>query len=72
MWTLTLVIFVAAGTSTGGVSASSAFLDFPTEAKCRAAADGLAASDQISPNRGNHPNISPSATYKIIGHCVER
>jgi hypothetical protein len=34
MWTLILVIFVAAGTSTGGVSASSAFLDFPTEAKC--------------------------------------
>jgi hypothetical protein len=72
MWTLILVVFVAAGTSTGGVSASAAFLNFPTEAKCRAAADALAASDQISPNRGSHPNISPSPTYKIIGHCVER
>jgi hypothetical protein len=37
--------FIATGTSTNEVSASSAFLDFPTEAKCRAAEDELAASD---------------------------
>jgi hypothetical protein len=72
MWTLVLVVFVASGTSTGGVSASTAFLDFPTEAKCHAAADALTGSDQVSPTRGNHPNISPSALYKIVGSCAER
>jgi hypothetical protein len=73
MWTLVLVVFVVSGASTGGVGASTAFLDFPSEAKCQAAAHALDAVDQLSPpNRGNYPKISPSATYKIIGHCVER
>jgi len=35
-------------------------------AKCRAAADVLAGADQINLSRGNHPNISPSATYRIV------
>jgi hypothetical protein len=73
MWTLVLVVFVVSGASTGGVAASTAFLDFPSEAKCHAAADALDAADQLAPpNRGSHPNISPSASYKIVGHCVER
>ena len=72
MWTLILVTFVVSGTSTGGVGTTTAFLDFPSEAKCRAAADVLAGADQINLSRGNHPNISPSATYRIVARCVER
>jgi hypothetical protein len=72
MWTLILVTFVVSGISTGGVGATTAFLDFPSEAKCQAAAGALAGADQINPSRGNHPNISPSATYRIIARCVER
>jgi hypothetical protein len=72
MWTLILVTFVVSGISTGGVGTTTAFLDFPSEAKCQAAAGALAGADQINPSRGNHPNISPSATYRIIARCVER
>ena len=72
MWTLILVTFVVSGTSTGGVGTTTAFLDFPSEAKCRAAADVLAGADQINASRGNHPNISPSASYRIVARCVER
>jgi hypothetical protein len=43
MWTLILVTFVVSGTSTGGVGTTTAFLDFPSEIKCRAAADALVA-----------------------------
>ena len=60
------------GISTGGVGTTTAFLDFPSEAKCQAAVAALAGADQINPSRGNHPNISPSATYRIIARCVER
>jgi hypothetical protein len=45
---------------------------FPSEAKCQAAADDLAGADQINFSRGNRPNISPSAIYRIVAHCVER
>jgi len=54
------------GISTGGVGTTTAFLDFPSEAKCQAAVAALAGADQINPSRGNHPNISPSATYRIL------
>jgi hypothetical protein len=47
MWTLILVTFVVSGTSTGGVGTTTAFLDFPSEAKCQAASDALAGTDQI-------------------------
>jgi hypothetical protein len=66
MWTLILVTFVVSGISTGGVGTTTAFLDFPSDAKCQAAADALAGADQINTSRGNRPNISPSATYRII------
>jgi hypothetical protein len=65
MWTLKLVTFVVSGTSTGGVGTTTAFLDFPSEAKCRAAADVLAGADRINASRGNHPNISPSRDHKV-------
>lgn len=48
MWTLMLVIFVASGASTGGVGATTTFLDFPDEAKCRTAADAIAGADQMA------------------------
>ena len=44
--TLILVTFVVSGTSTGGVGTTTAFLDFPSEAKYRAAADVLAGARQ--------------------------
>jgi hypothetical protein len=73
MWTLVLVTFVVSGASTGGVGTSTAFLDFPNEEKCRAAMDAVAGTNQLALERpGPHPNISPSAIYRIVGHCVER
>ena len=73
MWTLILVTFLVSGASTGGVATSTAFLDFPTEEKCRTAMDAMAATTQLALERqGTHPNISPSAIYRIVAHCVER
>jgi hypothetical protein len=48
MWTLVLVIFLVSGTSNGGVSTATSFLDFPNEAKCRAAADAIAVTQQLT------------------------
>jgi hypothetical protein len=73
MWTLMLLIFVASGASTGGVGATTTFLDFPDEAKCRTAAEAIAGADQIGQNRpGQRPNISPPAIHRIIAKCVAR
>ena len=71
MWTLILVTFVVSGTSTGGVGTTTTFLDFPSKAKCQTAADALTGADQINLSRGNRPNISPSAIYRIVAYCVE-
>jgi hypothetical protein len=73
MWTLILVTVVFSGSVTGGVAANTTFLDFPDEAKCRAAAAALQASEHVAINeRGAHPNISPPAYYRTIARCVER
>lgn len=73
MWTLVLVTLIASGASTGGVGAATSFLDFPDEAKCRTAANALAGTDQVRLGQaGLHPNISPSAIYRIIAQCVAR
>jgi hypothetical protein len=71
MWTLIIVTFLASGASVGGVGTATSFLDFANEAKCRAAADVLIGTGQVTPSHGNHPNISPSATYRIVAYCVE-
>jgi hypothetical protein len=74
MWTLILVTVVFSGSVTGGVSGSTAFLDFPSEAKCRAAAGAIEASERVSiaASRPGQTNISPPAYYRIIARCVER
>jgi hypothetical protein len=72
MWTLILVTFIVSGTSTGGVGTTTSFLDFPDEAKCHAAAGALTGSGAVNPSHGNHPNISPAATYRLVAYCVER
>ena len=72
MWTLILITVIASGASVGGVGTATSFLDFPSEAKCRAAADALAGTGQVTPSHGGHPNISPSANYRIVAYCVER
>ena len=66
MWTLILVTFVVSGTSTGGVGTTTAFLDFPSEAKCRAAADVLAGADQINPTRGIIPTYRLQRTTGLL------
>ena len=71
MWTLIMVTLVVSGAATGGVSATTSFLDFPDEAKCRAAADAMAGTNQVVLQSGTRP-ISPSAIYRIITQCVER
>jgi hypothetical protein len=73
MWTLVLVTFIASGAATGGVGATTSFLDFPDEAKCRTAMDVLAGTNQVTLGQGTtRPNISPAATYRIVAHCVAR
>jgi hypothetical protein len=73
MWTLILVTVVLSGSVTGGVASNTAFLDFASEAKCRAAASAMEATERIGINdRGSHPNISPPAYVRTIGRCVER
>jgi hypothetical protein len=73
MWTLILVTFIVSGAATGGVGTTTSFLDFPDEAKCRAAAGTVAGTNQMSLGPvGTRPNISPSAIYRIIAQCVAR
>jgi hypothetical protein len=72
VWTLIIITFLASGTSIGGVGTTTSILDFAIEAKCRAAANVLAGTDQLISTHGSHPNISRSATYRVIAYCVER
>jgi hypothetical protein len=73
MWTLVLVIFLVSGTSNGGVATATSFLDFPNEAKCRAAADAMADTQQLTfLPPGSRPPNSPSPIYRISAKCVER
>ena len=73
MWTLVLITFIVSGASTGGVATTTSFLDFPNQAKCKEAADALASTGQVNLGQhSNHPNISPSAIYRIVSFCVER
>jgi hypothetical protein len=72
VWTLVVITFVASGASIGGVGTATSFLDFTSEAKCRAAVDALTGTGQVTPSHTNHPNISPSATYRVEAYCVER
>jgi hypothetical protein len=74
MWTLILVTVIFSGSVAGGVAGNTAFLDFPSEAKCRAAASVMEASERvaISATRPGQTNISPPAYYRIIARCIER
>jgi hypothetical protein len=56
-----------------GVAGNTAFLDFPNEAKCRAAAGAMEASERVAISaRPGQTNISPPAYYRIIARCFER
>jgi hypothetical protein len=73
MWTLILVTLVVNGAVTGGVGVTTAFLDFPDEAKCRTAATTMDGTERIGINdRVGRPNISPPAYLRTIAHCVQR
>jgi hypothetical protein len=74
MWTLILMTLVFSGSVTGGVAVNTAFLDFPTEGKCRSAAAAMEAAERVAvgDTRGGHPSISPPAYFRTIARCVER
>jgi hypothetical protein len=72
MWTLILVTFVVSGAATGGVAANTSLVDFHDEAKCQAAAEAIAGSNQVNLPNTNRLNISPPAIYRIVAKCVER
>jgi hypothetical protein len=73
MWTLILVILIVNGAVTGGVGVNTTFLDFPDEAKCRAAAAAVEGTERIGINdHPGRPNISPPAYLRTIARCVER
>jgi hypothetical protein len=73
MWTLILMTFIVSGAATGGVGATTTFIDFPDEAKCRVAAEAMAETNQVSLGQTTtRPNISPPAIYRIIAKCVAR
>jgi hypothetical protein len=55
MWTLILVTVVFSGSVTGGVAANTTFLDFPDEAKCRAAAAAPAGERACGDQRSRRP-----------------
>jgi len=73
MWTLVLITLLVSGSSNGGVATTTSFIDFQEEAKCRSAADAIASTQQLSPTpSGVHPNISPSAFYRVVAQCLAR
>jgi hypothetical protein len=68
-----VVTLLVSGASIGGVSTTTSFLDFQDEAKCRTAADAITEAGQVRVGEvGSHPNISPSAIYRIDARCVAR
>ncbi|MET4387660.1 hypothetical protein ABIB73_003417 [Bradyrhizobium sp. F1.4.3] len=71
MWTLILVVIVAANANTGGVSTSTTFLDFPDQAKCEAAAAGVAVDDYTTLPT-NAYNNRPPTFYRIVAKCAAR
>jgi hypothetical protein len=73
MWTLILVTLLVSGASNGGVATTTSFLDFPNEAKCRAAAEAMRVTQEVvlKPLGGRVP-ISPPAIYRVSAQCVER
>jgi hypothetical protein len=68
------VTVIFSGSVAGGVAGNTAFLAFPSEAKCRAAAGVMEASERvaISATRPGRTNISPPAYYRIIARRIER
>ena len=78
MWTL-IIITIAFSGALSGASSSTAYLDFPDQSKCEAAATAIGAPDwiRISPPP---PKISPGGSqqstqvggYRIITRCVQR
>jgi hypothetical protein len=74
MWTLILVTVIFSGSVAGGVAGNTVFLDFPSEAKCQAAAGKMEASERVATAvaRPGQTSISPPAYYRVIARCVER
>jgi hypothetical protein len=71
MWTLILVVIVAANGITGGTSTNTTFLDFPDQAKCQAATSAMAVDDYTTLPTSAFGNRPPTV-YRIIAKCVAR
>ena len=71
MWTLVIITIAFSG-ALSGASSSTAYLDFPDQSRCEAAATAIGAPDWIRITPGG-PQRSPSVGgYRIITRCVQR
>ena len=69
MWTLVLITMVVQSSAGGGVATDTAYLDFPNQTKCEAAANvvGVPPSSSI-PGSGS----TSVAHYRVVAKCVQR
>jgi hypothetical protein len=76
MWTLVIITLVATpaipsdpnSLERGGVGTTTAFLNFPDQSKCTAAATTIGVGDT---SFGGNPN-TPAGTFRIIATCIAR
>jgi hypothetical protein len=69
MWTLVLITVVMQSSNGGGVATNTAYLDFPGQTKCEAAARAVGVPLSASvPDGGS----TISANYRVTATCVQR
>jgi hypothetical protein len=71
MWTL-IIITIAFSGALSGASSSIAYLDFPDQSKCEAAATAIGAPGWIRITPGGTGSQTSTGGYRIITRCVER
>jgi hypothetical protein len=71
MWTL-IIITIAFSGALSGASSSIAYLDFPDQSRCEAAATAIGAPDWIRIIPGGPQRLPPVGGYRIITRCVQR
>jgi hypothetical protein len=71
MWTLVIITIAFSG-ALSGASSSTAYLDFPDQSRCEAAATAIGAPDWIRITPGGPQRSAPVGGYRIITRCVQR
>ena len=71
MWTL-IIITIAFSGALSGASSSTAYLDFPDQSRCEAAATAIGAPDWIRITPAGPQRSPPVGGYRIITRCVQR